>query len=226
MRELFIISTALLFILGCGSSNSNSSSDIMITSTHKNTNFAALSKTDDNYIEHIKTVGLNGTALDVALSEDGNYLYVASGDFGLQVLNISDKDNPKLIGTYDSYGYVNHVEVIGNIVYLSYIAQSWDDYERINAYDVSNPNDALYLGYHEGYTSNDHKSVDTIDEVYYLQENNFVVVNKKRNDYQTYTLFDPYALTVCKGYAYIANGRDGISIFKVLYVSHSSLIDP
>jgi len=226
MKKLLIIFISSLFILGCGSSNSNNSSDVTITSTHKNTNFAPLSQTDNGYIEHIKTVSINGTALDVALSEDGDYLYVASGDFGLQVLDISDKDNPKLIGTYDSYGYVNHVEVIGNIVYLSYIAQSWDDYERVNAYDVTNPSDALYLGYHEGYTSNNHKSIDTIDEIYYLQDNDFIVVNKRRNDYQTYTLYDPYALTVCKGYAYIANGRDGISIFKVLYVSHSSLTDP
>jgi len=224
MKRLSIILAPLLLIFGCGSSNSNTSADITITSTHKSTNYAALSKTD-GYIEHIKTIGINGTALDVALSEDGKYLYIASGDLGLQVLDISDKDDPKLIATYDSYGYVNHVEVIGNIAYLSYAAQTWEDYERVNAYDVTNPGDAFYLGYHEGYTSNNHKSIDTIDKIYYLQDNDFIVVNKRRNDYQSYRLYDPYALTVCKGYAYIANGRDGISIFKVLNVSHSSLIE-
>jgi hypothetical protein len=226
MKQVLIIFVLSLIIFGCGSSSGDNSSAVSITSNHKNLNYTTLSKGDDNYIEFIKTIGINGLALDVALSGDGDYLYVASGDFGLQVIDISDKYSPKLIGTYDSYGFVNHVEVIDNIVYLSYIAQTWDDYERINAYDVTHPENAIYLGYHEGYKSDNHKKVDTIDELYYISNKDFVVVNKKKNSYQSYKLYDPYALAVCKGYAYIANGREGVSMFKVLNLSHSSLTNP
>ncbi len=224
--------TSLFF--GCGSSNGRiskkintySTDDETITSTYSNSASTELIKSNQTYIEYITTIGINGEALDVALSDDGDYVYIASGDFGLQILDISNQEKPKLIGTYDAYGYVNHVEVIGNIVYASYIAQTWDDYERINAYDTTYPNNIQYLGHYEGYTSNNHQSVENDGYLYYLLNSSLYTVNTNKNDYQSYSLYTPYAVAVCNGYAFIANGRDGVSIFKVKGGVTSTLINP
>ncbi len=235
MKQLFIIFTSAILFLGCGGSDNNrneklsayaSNDDISITSTHSSTYATELTSSNQTYIEHIKTIGLHGEALDIAISNDGDFAYIASGDFGMQVLDISNPKHPKLIGTYDAYGYVNHVEVIGNIAYASYIAQTWDDYERINAYDVTYPYDTQYLGYYEGYKSNDHQSVEIDGYLYYLSNDSLYAVNKSKNNYQSYALYTPYALAVCNGYAFIANGRDGMSIFKVKGGVTSSLVNP
>jgi hypothetical protein len=234
MKQLFIIFTSVLLFWGCGSNDKTtteklsaySTSNVTITSTHSSSNSVELTSSNQTYIEYITTVGMHGEALDIALSDDGNFAYVASGDFGLQVLDISNPQYPSLIGTYDAYGYVNHVEVIGNIVYASYIAQTWDDYERINAYDITYPDDAEYLGYYEGYTSNNHQSVESDGYLYYLSNGSLYTVNKSRNDYQSYALYTPYSLSVCNGYAFVANGRDGITIFKVKGEITSTLVNP
>jgi hypothetical protein len=219
-----LISLALLTLIwSCGSSSGKSSTKLGTFSTSKTQNFHAynsnnfenLTRADTSYISHVKTLGLNGEALDIDISDDGDYAYIASGDYGLQVVDISDPEHPKLLHTLDSYGYVNHVEVIGDIVYLSYIAQTWDDYERVNAYNISSPYQAEYLGFYEGYKSNNHKSFDCDNYLYQIVDNNFYIINKEQNDYQTYKLYQPYSLMIIDGYAYIANGRDGLTILKV-----------
>ncbi len=235
MKQLFIIFTSAILFLGCGGSERTTSeklstyastNNVTITSTHSSSNSIELTRSSQTYIEYMTTIGMNGEALDIALSDDGDFAYVASGDFGLQVLDISNPQHPILIGTYDAYGYVNHVEVIGNIVYASYIAQTWDNYERINAYDITYPDDAKYLGYHEGYTSNNHQSVESDGYLYYLSNGSLYAVNQTRNEYQSYALYTPYALAVCNGYAFIANGRDGVTIFKVKGGVTSTLVNP
>jgi hypothetical protein len=222
MKKLLISLALLTLIWGCGSSSGSSSERVGTLSSSKNQNFHAynssnqpLTRADQSYISHVKTLGLNGEALDIDISDDGNYAYIASGDYGLQVVDISSPEHPRLINILDSYGYVNHVEVIGDIVYLSYIAQSWDDYERVNAYNISSPYHADYLGYYEGYKSNNHKSFDYDNYLYQIRDNNFYIVDKTQNRYQTYTLYQPYSLMVIDGYAYVANGRDGLTILKV-----------
>lgn len=234
MKQLFIIFISTILFWGCGSSDRTTTEklsayatgDTTITSTHTSSNSVKLASSSQTYIEYITTIGMHGEALDIALSDDGDYAYVASGDFGLQVLDISNPEHPTLIGTYDAYGYVNHVEVIGTIAYASYIAQTWDDYERINAYDITYPYDAEYLGYYEGYTSNDHQSVESNGYLYYLSNGSLYAVNKSQNEYQSYALYTPYALAVCNGYAFVANGRDGVSIFKIKNEVTSTLVNP
>jgi len=232
MKQLFLIFTSAILFLGCGGGNNtthetlSTHSTTTITSTYTTSNSTKLTSSSQPYIEHITTVGIHGKALDIALSDNGDFAYIASGDFGLQVLDISNPQHPSLIGTYDAYGYVNHVEVIENVVYASYIAQTWEDYERINAYDITYPDDAQYLGYHEGYTSNDHQSVESDGYLYYLSNSSLYAVNKSRNDYQSYSLYTPYALAVCNGYAFVANGRDGVTILKVKGSVTSTLVNP
>ena len=49
----------------------------------------------------------------------GSYAYVADGDSGLQIIDISDPANPILVGTYDTSGFADDVYVVGSHAYVA-----------------------------------------------------------------------------------------------------------
>jgi Ca2+-binding RTX toxin-like protein len=61
----------------------------------------------------------------------GNYAYVADGDSGLQIIDISNPTTPTLKGNYDTSGYAQGVQVVGNYAYVA------DDASGLQIIDVS-----------------------------------------------------------------------------------------
>ena len=57
-----------------------------------------------------------GNARGVAVS--GNYAYVAVGDAGLLVIDVSDPANPRGVGGFDTPGFAQGVAVSGNYAYV------------------------------------------------------------------------------------------------------------
>ncbi len=226
MKHLLTTLTLILLFLGC--SDSNSDKKIYLTDISEkpyNANVSQKKDTESNFrvtsssintdIEFVKTIGINGIALDISISNDGNFAYIASGDYGLQILDIQNPSYPKLIGTYDTYGYVNKVEVINNIAYISYVATTWDDYERLNAFDITHPYNIEYLGYYEGYKSSNHKFAETSNLYYHLTDNAIFLTSKyDGREQESYPLYDPYAFALSDGYIFVANGREGVTILK------------
>ena len=49
----------------------------------------------------------------------GNYAYIADGDSGLQIIDISDSKNLTLVGSYDDDLYANEAEIDGNYAYVA-----------------------------------------------------------------------------------------------------------
>jgi len=230
MKQLFMIFTITLLAMGCGSNNGETS-DVTLTSyNNQNPRIHVLSNSDDTThqidIQHIKTIGLNGYAEDIAISDDGNYAYIAAGDYGLEVIDISNPEDPQHIGTYDSYGYVNHVSVKGNIAYVSYKPQSWDNYERVTAYDITYPADIYNIGYKEGFKNNNHQQAQCPCYNYYIKDNNILIVDKTFNNFKNYDLYNPTAIAAYENYLYVANGRDGIVVLKIDSPSFSTLVTP
>ncbi len=76
-------------------------------------------------------VPISGFANNVDIN--GNYAYVAAGSTGLQVVNVSDKNNPKVAAALDTPGNANDVSVVGNYAYVA------DDSSGLNIIDISNP---------------------------------------------------------------------------------------
>ncbi len=72
-----------------------------------------------------------GSAQDIYVI--GNYAYVAAGEMGLQIFDISNPYNPKLIGGFDSSGSAQGVFVRGNYAYLA------DGKEGLRIVDITNP---------------------------------------------------------------------------------------
>ena len=164
----------------------------------------------------ISSLYLEGVALDIAISKDGDFAYVASGDAGLNIVDISDPYNPKTVGYYDTLQYVNNVELVDGVAYVSYKAQEWSDFIAVSAFDVSDPYQAEILESHEVFTNNNHKRYTQNGLIYYVDKEGFKIINE--NDYKTvgrYDLFDTaYAFVMRENIAFIANGRNGLTVLK------------
>ena len=73
----------------------------------------------------------SGYAYGVAVS--GTLAYVADGDSGLQIIDVSNPAAPTLRGTYNTSGYAYGVAVSGTLAYVA------DDDSGLQIIDVSNP---------------------------------------------------------------------------------------
>jgi len=60
---------------------------------------------------------LGGLVQSVALA--GDYAYVATGDGGVQVIDVADPTGPRRVGTLDLDGAANDVAVVGNYAYVA-----------------------------------------------------------------------------------------------------------
>ncbi|MDB9539335.1 Calx-beta domain-containing protein, partial [Anabaenopsis arnoldii] len=73
----------------------------------------------------------SGDAYDVQVV--GNYAYLADGNAGLQIIDISDPANPTRTGVYDTSGDAYGVQVVGNYAYVA------DGNAGLQIIDISNP---------------------------------------------------------------------------------------
>ncbi len=83
----------------------------------------------------IASVDTPGSAKGVAVS--GSLAYVADGDGGLQIIDVSDSENPYVVGSVDTPGYAVEVAVFGSLVYVA------DELGGLQIIDVSNPENPL-----------------------------------------------------------------------------------
>ncbi len=74
---------------------------------------------------------ISGTAKD--LFDTGNYIYVAAGSAGLQVIDSSDKENLRVTGGIDTPGDAKAVAIWGNYAFVA------DGAEGVQIIDIQNP---------------------------------------------------------------------------------------
>ncbi len=215
MQKILIAISLLLYWVGCGKSNTTAP-QAPIKTTSNETVIVAHHTTEKISIMEIAALYLEGVALDIVISEDGDFAYIASGDAGLNVVDISDPYNPQLIGTYDTPRYVNRVDIVNGVAYVSYSAQSWGEYISVTAFDISNPYAVHSLGSYEGFPNNNHKLCSKEGMVYFVDHEGLKVVDE--SDYRIvgrYDLFDSaYALALYRNFVFIANGRNGLTVLK------------
>jgi hypothetical protein len=68
---------------------------------------------------NIEEVGLYNKAGMNSFFINGNYLFSANWDRGLEIYDISEPNSPRKIGRYDDGGAAYDVKVVGNIVYVA-----------------------------------------------------------------------------------------------------------
>jgi hypothetical protein len=65
----------------------------------------------------VGSIDTPGTAIQVAVS--GTYLYVADDNAGLQVIDVTDPENPEIVGVVDTPGAAYDVVISGNHAYVA-----------------------------------------------------------------------------------------------------------
>ena len=83
-------------------------------------------------------VAIPGFANNVDIS--GNFAYVAAGATGLQIVNVSNKQAPVIVGSLDTAGNANDVVVVGNRAYVA------DGAAGLHIIDVTTPTAPVRLG--------------------------------------------------------------------------------
>jgi hypothetical protein len=220
MKKIYTLSIAVATVLyvGCGSAEihtdgkSMSSLDINQYSTKTGFN-------NDINTNLVGSFTTEGTAVDIALSNDGNIAYIASGDGGLEVLDISNPRHPVYIKSYDLAEFINHVEVKDDTVYASYITENTNIYKNISTFDISNPSNPIYMGTAEQRSSIAHYRVVKGDYIVEVDDYGLVIYftdgSQRTIKVSSYQLGDhAYALAVKNNYIFIANGRDGLTVLR------------
>lgn len=82
------------------------------------------------------SISIPGPALDVVLS--GNEAFVAAGNYGMQVVDVSDFLSLQLLGSVRT-GFVSHVAVGGDYAYMAGI-------DSLRVADISEPSDPRLIG--------------------------------------------------------------------------------
>jgi hypothetical protein len=219
MKKIYILSTVAISLLyvGCGSAEVRNDGKIMSSLNVGNYS------TQTGYVRDVDTRRVSnftteGTAVDIALSKNGNIAYLASGDGGLEVIDVSDPENPRYIKSYDLFEYTNYVEVKDDIVYAAYVTENTRPYMDIKAFDISNPYNPVYIGSNDYRSSVAHYRVKSNNYMIETNDDGIAIFQADGRSYVkagSYNLGDhAYAVAVKNNYIFVANGRDGLTILR------------
>ncbi|WP_147073278.1 DUF4347 domain-containing protein, partial [Microcystis aeruginosa] len=146
----------------------------------------------------------------------GNYAYLASDNGGLQIIDISNPENPTLKGNYDTPGIASDVEVVGN---YAYVADGWDG--GLQIIDISNPTNPIFIGNYD--TNSVANDVEVVGNYAYVADDmaglKIIDISNPTNpiliDYYDDFSTVAYGVEVVGNYAYVADYFDGLKIIDV-----------
>lgn len=165
----------------------------------------------------------SGWAQGLTLS--GNFAYLADGDAGLQVMDISNPANPQRVGGYDTSEYALAVVVSGNCAYVA------DGFSGVQAIDVSNPANPHRVGGYQ--TSN------MFAETLAVSGNHLFVVGDEALHLRVLDISDPAnphqvggcqiggdadGITVSGHYAFLVDGDFGLRVVDISDPSNPRLV--
>ncbi|MBD2289535.1 DUF4347 domain-containing protein [Microcystis wesenbergii FACHB-1317] len=162
----------------------------------------------------------SGYAYDVQVV--GNYAYVADGDSGLQIIDISNPTNPTLKGNYDT-GWAYGVQIVGNYAYIA------DTYTGLQIIDISNPTNPTFKGNY--YTSEAVPAYDVQvvgNYAYIITRSGLQIIdisnptNPTLNGNYNYGSDDAYGVQIVGNYAYVAHLL-GLQIIDISNPSNPTL---
>jgi uncharacterized protein YijF (DUF1287 family) len=97
---------------------------------------------DADNVELVGYIDTPGLAQGVAIA--GGYAYIADGDSGLRVVDVSTPSHPTEVGFYDTPGSARDVAIAGNYAYVA------DDNSGLRVIDVSTPANPVEIGSYKG----------------------------------------------------------------------------
>jgi len=158
------------------------------------------------------------------ISVSGSIVYIADGNDGLEIINITDPTNPIQIGQFDDGGYARDVFISGS---LAFVADDTDGLEIINITDPTNPTE---IGnFFDGGEAN---KVVVTGSIAYLADGTdgleIVNVTNPSSPTQIGQFFDggeAKGVRVSGIIAYLADGSDGIEIINITDPTNPTQMD-
>ncbi|MDP8238541.1 MAG: choice-of-anchor D domain-containing protein [Candidatus Hatepunaea meridiana] len=161
-----------------------------------------------------------GSAHDVFIL--GDYAYIADGDGGLTVIDISDPEDPEVAGNWDGFaGTFGWIFVIGEVVYLS-------GQNGLFTLDVSDIENIELLDRYP--LRQEWRGVYVVNEIAYLaqQRRGFSLIDvsnpRDLTEISNIDLFDAINTEVVNDLAYVANGSHGLVIIDVSDAENPEII--
>ncbi len=153
-----------------------------------------------------------GKAQDVQVSN--NYAYIADGDHGIQIIDLSDKTNPYIMGNFDTPGSAYGVFIKGNYAYVA------DGVSGIAIIDVSDKAEPVQSAIFDTggnardiFVEGDYAYV--ANEIYGVQMINI----KDKTDPQIMGTFDtpeiPTGIFINNNYAFVTAGKSGFTVIEI-----------
>ncbi|MBI4651135.1 PKD domain-containing protein [Candidatus Desantisbacteria bacterium] len=143
----------------------------------------------------------------------GNYVYVADGSSGLQIIDISNPANPVIVGSVDTPRWAQGVYVSGNYAYVA------DEYSGLQIIDISNLEVPKIVG-----------SVKTNNAIGIYVNGSYAYVADGSSGLQIIDISSPtapaitgsvdmpgdaYGVYISWDYAYVADGLSGLQIIDI-----------
>jgi hypothetical protein len=235
IKNIMIAGMVLAGLVGCGFEGAKGNGEKGPTHVGIRSEVALLNHHDEILhdsdkvqIESVSSITTNGTVVDIALSSDGNVAYLASGEGGLEVIDISNPERPRLIYSYDLPEYINYVQVDNNRLYAANLYQSTARYSKLYAFELYDRYQPQYTGYAQAQYGVGHSRVKKGDYLYEVGQEGLQIHKSVRSIYyavgEYYLHGSSYAVAVRGDYIFVANGRGGLRILKAhVFKSHGKV---
>ena len=225
-KSLWAVSL-LAFLVGCDEGGSTHNGDKGPSNSGvSRTSFSAdsalgtsgYSRSQSVEIESVASITTNGLVMDIALSEDENVAYLASGEGGIEIIDISDPEAPSLVKSYDFKEYISFVEVKDGRLYAADMYQRQAPYFKLYAFNTYDPYRPSYIGYDNAQYGVGHSRVKRGDYLFEVGQGGLQIHRAYNSVYYPVGSYDipntSYAVAVSGNYIFVANGHDGLRIFR------------
>ena len=153
-----------------------------------------------------------GQARDIAVV--GDYAYIADGDHGIQIIDITDKAAPEIVSSFDTPGFANGIFIDAN---YAYVADGNGGMAIIDITDKSNPVFTAELD-----TGGNAQKIFVSGSYAYLANGldgiQIINLTDKTNPTIAGTFDTPgtaNGIFINGNYAYVADGENGIAIIDI-----------
>nr|WP_321417407.1 PGF-pre-PGF domain-containing protein [uncultured Methanomethylovorans sp.] len=143
----------------------------------------------------------------------GNYAYVADGDSGLSIINISNPAVPTLTHTYDTAGHAYGISVVSNYAYIA------DGNNGLVIANISNPASPTSMG---SYATYDAQNIVVSGNYAYIADDSHGLVIIDITNPASPVFEDSYntagygyGVTISGSYVYVADFDNGLVILHV-----------
>jgi len=143
----------------------------------------------------------------------GNYVYVADGETGLLVIDVSDPNNPNLVGSIDTPGDAKSVFTSGSYAYVA------DYTSGLRIIDISSPSNPYEVGYYD--TPSNSEGVYVSNSYAYVADGfsglRIVDISNPTNPSEIgyFESTGAWGIVVSESYAYVADISSGLIILDV-----------